>query len=207
MLKTITEIKKIGRGDRYKLFLNDEFVGVYEAEILARYCLKSGQSFEDEFFEKLAIENGDYACFNRGLNALEKSMKTKKMLRDYLREKGYPKECIDRACVKLAEYGYINDENFCENFILSYRNQKSKRKLKYDLLSKGINEEIVEAKLAQMLDEEGEGEKCLLHAKKYLNGKIFDLKTKQKSYNQMAGKGYELSQISKAWEDITNGRD
>ena len=148
-MKQITEIKKIGRGERYKLFLDDEFVGVYEAEILARYCLKTGQSYEDEFFDNLSIENGDYACFNRGLNALEKSMKTKKMLRDYLREKGYPKNCIDKACEKLAEYGYINDESFCENFIISYRNQKSKRKMKYDLLSKGVKEEIEEYKKAK----------------------------------------------------------
>ncbi|MBQ8908678.1 MAG: regulatory protein RecX [Clostridia bacterium] len=206
-MKQVTEIKKIGRGDRYKLFLDDEFVGVYEAEILARYCLKTGQSFDEDFFEKLAIENGDYACFNRGLNALEKSMKTKKMLRDYLREKGYPKQCIDRACDKLAEYGYINDESFCENFIISYRNQKSKRKMKYDLLSKGVNEEIVDRKLDEMLDADGEEEKCLRLAGKYLNGKDFDLKTKQKFYNHMAGKGYEFGQIANAWEKITNGRD
>ncbi|MBQ8443924.1 MAG: RecX family transcriptional regulator, partial [Clostridia bacterium] len=134
-MKQITEIKKIGRGDRYKLFLDEEFFGTFEAEILARHCLKSGQEFDDDFFESLLIENGDYACFNRGLVALEKSMKTKKMMRDYLREKGYPKSCIDKACDKLSEYGYISDESFCENYILSYQNQKSKRKLKYDLLS------------------------------------------------------------------------
>ena len=125
-MKQITEIKKVGRGERYKLFLNDEFVGVYEAEILARHCLKTGQTFDDEFFQSLAIENGDYACFNRGLNALEKSMKTKKMLKDYLREKGYPKTCIDKACDKLTEYGYINDESYCENYIISYKNSKSR---------------------------------------------------------------------------------
>lgn len=203
-MKQITEIKKIGRGDRYKLFLDEEFFGVYEAEILARDCLKTGQCFDDDFFYNLAIENGDYACFNRGLNAIEKSMKTKKMLRDYLREKGYPKQCIDRACDKLAEYGYINDESYCENYILSYQNQKSKRKMKYDLLAKGVSEEIVENKLAQMLDDEGEEEKCLKVAEKYLRGKTFDLKTKQKFYNHMAGKGYEFGQIAAAWEKITN---
>lgn len=205
-MKTITEIKKIGRGDRYKLFLDEEFVGVFEAEILARHCLKSGQSFEDEFFENLLIENGDYACFNRGLNVLEKSMKTKKMMREYLREKGYPKSCIDTACDKLAQYGYINDESFCENYILSYQNQKSKRKLKYDLLSKGVSEDIVDEKLENSLDDEAEQEKCKKFARKYLIGKEFDLKTKQKYFNHMAGKGFDYGQISAAWEEVINGR-
>ncbi|MBE7073934.1 MAG: regulatory protein RecX [Clostridiales bacterium] len=206
-MKQITELKKIGKGERYKLFLDEEFVGIYEAEILARHCLKTGQSFDEKFFDALAIENGDYACFNRGLNAIEKSMKTKKMLRDYLREKGYPISCIDRACEKLEEYGYINDENFCESYIHSYKHQKSKRKLKYDLLSKGAKEDIIDCKLDEILDEESEDEKCLRVADKYLRNKEFDLKTKQKFYNHMAGKGFEFGQIAKVWEKITNGRD
>ena len=206
-MKTITEIKKVGKGERYKLFLDEEFFGVFEAEVLARYCFKTGQSFDDEFFEKLTIENGDYACFNRGLFALEKTMKTKKMLRDYLREKGYPMQCINRACDKLADYGYISDENFCENFILSYEKSKSRRKLKYDLMTKGVSEDIIEEKLAQLLDDEGEEEKCLRFAEKYLKGKEIDIKTKQKFFNHLAGKGYGFGQISKAWEVLTNDRD
>ena len=206
-MKQITEIKKVGKGERYKLFLDDEFVGVFEAEVLARYCLRTGQSLEDEFFEKLTIENGDYACFNRGLNALEKSMKTKKMLRDYLRQKGYPTQCINRACDKLADYGYINDEAFCENFVLSYGRAKSRRKLKYDLLSKGVSEEIIEEKFSKLLDDEGEEEKCLRFGEKYLKGKTIDIKTKQKFFNHLAGKGYDFGQISKVWEVLTNDRD
>ena len=121
-MKTITEIKKVGRGDRYHVFLDDDYFGTFEAEILARHSLKTGQGFDDEFFEKLKIENGDYACFNRGLTVLEKSMKTEKMLKDYLREKGYPRECIERATEKIKSYGYINDEVYAETYISSYRN-------------------------------------------------------------------------------------
>ena len=205
-MKQITEIKKIGRGDRYKLYVDEEFLGIFEAEILARHSLKTGQTMESGFFDALLIENGNYACFNRGLNAIEKSMKTKKMLRDYLREKGYPKPCIDKACEKLAEYGYIDDEAFCESYIASYSSSKSKRKLKFDLLSKGVSEDIVDSKLDQ-IDDEVEDEKCLRFASKYMNGKIFDLKTKQKFYNHLAGKGYDYGQISKAWEILENDRD
>ena len=189
------------------MFVDGEFFGIFEAEILARHSLKHGQKYEDEFFEQLLIENGDYACFNRGLLAIEKSMKTKKMLRDYLREKGYPKVCIGRACDKLEEYGYLNDESYCENYILSYQHQKSKQKMKYDLLAKGVNEEIVVAKLEDLTNEDDEQEKCLKFARKYLNNKDFDIKTKQKFYNHLAGKGFGYSQISNAWDEITNKRD
>lgn len=205
-MKTITEIKKIGKGLRYNLYLDDQFFGVYEAEILARHCLKTGQSFDDQFFEDLKIENGDYACFNRGLSLLEKSMKSEKMLKDYLREKGYPKACIEKAVNKLSEYGYIDDQAFCENYINSYSSSKSKRKLKYDLLSKGIKEDIIDEKLENLLDEDSEREKLFLLAEKYMKNKEFDLKNKQKFYNHFAGKGYDYGMIANAWEEL-NGRN
>ena len=205
-MKTITEIKKIGKGLRYNLYLDDQFFGVYEAEILARHCLKTGQSFDDQFFEDLKIENGDYACFNRGLSLLEKSMKSEKMLKDYLREKGYPKACIEKAVDKLSEYGYIDDQAFCENYINSYSSLKSKRKLKYDLLSKGIKEDIIDEKLENLLNEDLERGKLQLLAEKYMKNKEFDLKNKQKFYNHFAGKGYDYGMIASAWEEL-NGRN
>ena len=205
-MKTITEIKKIGKGLRYNLYLDDQFFGVYEAEILARHCLKTGQSFDDQFFEDLKIENGDYACFNRGLSLLEKSMKSEKMLKDYLREKGYPKACIEKAVDKLSEYGYIDDQAFCENYINSYSSSKSKRKLKYDLLSKGIKEDIIDEKLENLLNEDLERGKLQLLAEKYMKNKEFDLKNKQKFYNHFAGKGYDYGMIANAWEEL-NGRN
>ena len=204
-MKTITEIKKIGKGLRYNLYLDDEFFGVYEAEILARHCLKTGQSFDDDFFEELKIENGDYACFNRGLTLLEKSMKSEKMLKDYLREKGYPKSCIEKASEKLKEYGYIDDIAFCENYINSYLNSKSKRRLKYDLLAKGIKENEIEEKLEQLLGDEQEKDNLINLAQKYMKNKEFDIKNKQKFYNHFAGKGYDYGMIANAWEEIQNG--
>lgn len=205
-MKEITEIKKVGKGDRYKLYLDGEYVGVYEAEILARHSLKTGEIYEEEFFKALEIENGDYACFNRGLGALEKSMKSERMLKTYLKEKGYPLLCINKAIEKLKEYGYIDDEAFVENFISTYSSSKSKRKIKYDLLSKGIKEEIIERHL-KSIDDEDEREKCVKFALKYMKNREFDLKTKQKLFNHLAGKGFDYDDISHSWEAIKNGRD
>lgn len=204
-MRTITEIRKIGKGLRYYLYLDNEFFGIYEAEILARYCLKTGDKFEDDFFEKLKIENGDYACFNRGLNVIEKSLKSEKMLYKYLKEKSYPDECIERAIYKLKSYGYIDDGAFCENYINSYP-MKSRKKIKYDLLTKGIDIDLIEKKLNENLNSEMEEEKSFIEAQRYLKNKIYDLKTKQKFYNHMLSKGFDYSQIQKAWEEIVNGR-
>lgn len=203
----ITEIEKVGKGKRYRVFVDDEYFGTFEDEILARHCLKSGQEFDKQFFDNLTIENGDYACFNRGLNLIEKSMKSEKMLKDYLKEKGYLQSCIEKACEKLKEYGYINDEAFCENYIACYSTSKSKRKLKYELLNKGINEEIIEIKLQENCNDEEEYQKCLNFARKFVKNRELDLKNKQKLFNHLASKGFEFSLISRAWEEIKNDRN
>lgn len=200
-MKTITEIKKIGKGERYYLYLDNEFFGIYEAEILAKKGLKTGQSFNEDFFEKLKIENGNFACFNRGLKVLEKSMKTERMLCDYLKQKGYPLECIESAVKKIKDYGFINDESYCENYIQTYQNSKSKRKMKYDLLAKGIDEETIAIEL-EKIDDEEERKKCLFLAKKYMKNKEFDLKTKQKLYNHLISKGFDYSDINYTWETL-----
>lgn len=205
-MKEITQIKKIGKGHRYYLYLDDELFGVYEDEVLARLCLKCGQSYDDDFFERLKIENGDYACFNRGLSILEKSLKSEKMLYDYLKGKGYPNECIKRAIDKLKSYGYIDDEGYCESYINSY-SSKSKKKLKYELLAKGIDGEIIDNKLNELLMDELEEEKAIKEGYKYLKNKTFDIKTKQKFYNHMIGKGFDYSQIQKAWEEVSDDRN
>ena len=205
-MKTITEIQKVGKGARYRLYLDGDFYGIFEAEILARHSLKSGESFDEDFFEELKIENGDYACFDRGLSILEKGAKSEKMLKDYLKEKGYPKQCIERACEKLKSYGYIDDQAFCENYISIYSDIKSRRKLKIDLLGKGISEEIIEEKL-ETLSQENESEKCLNFAKKFMKNREKDLKNKQKLFNHLASKGFEYGDIANAWRKIADDRD
>ena len=202
----VTEIKKVGKGQRYYLFVYDKYFACIEAEILAKTQIKTGQEVNNEELEKLKIDNGDYACFNRSLSILAKSMKSEKMLRDYLIKKSYPLECIDRAIVKLKDYGYIDDESFCENYIMFYNQSKSKRKLKFELKNKGINDEIINSKL-ENLNEEEELEKCRKIAKKYLTNKPKDLKTKQKFFNHMVSKGYDYSDILKTWEENLNDWD
>lgn len=202
----ITEIKKIGKGDRYYLYVDDECLAVMEAEVLARHSLKTGQEFDKNFFDDLILENGDYACFNRALGLLSKLMKTEKQLRDYLKEKKYPKVCIDKAIDKLKDYGYIDDKAYAENYINASSSIKSKRKIKYELILKGVKEEIVENALENFSDE-SEYEVCLKFAQKYLKNKQIDLKTKQKFYNHLAGKGFSFSFIARAWEEVTNDRD
>ncbi len=203
----ITEIKKVGKGFRYNVYVDENYIGTFEAEILAKYKWKTGQEVAQEEIDKVKIVNGDLACFDRALGVLEKSMKTEKLLRDYLKEKGYPEECIDRAIDKLQDYGYINDGVYAENYIGAYSHMKGRRKLKYDLLSKGVPADVVEEKLDELLDEDEQYETCRNLTIKYMKNKQWDQKTKQKLFSHLVGRGFELSLIGRVAREVYDDRD
>ena len=113
----ITEIKKIGRGDRYSIFIDGVFDGTLEAEILVKHKLKTGDEIGEEQWRQIKLENGKLSAFSRAVGYIEKSLKTQKQLQTYLKEKGFLQESIDDAVQKLKEYGYIDDKVYAENYI------------------------------------------------------------------------------------------
>lgn len=202
----ITEIKKVGKGLRYKVYADEEFAGVFEAEILARYQVKTGSEYSEEEFDKIKLANGDYACFDIALGLLGHGMKTEKTLKDNLKGKGYPKSSIDKAIEKVKEYGYLNDREYADNFIKTYSLTKGKRKLKCELLAKGVSADIVEEALAE-LDDDEQLLSCNNLAKKYMRNKTLDEKTRQRLYRHLLSRGFDYSTIAHVIGEIKDDRD
>ena len=199
---TITEIKKIGKGKRYYLVIDENQKFVIEAEILAKSKLRTNDEISQERLNELLLENGDFASFDRALTYLEKGIQTEKGIRGYLKKKGYLDESIEKAIVKLAEYGYINDETYVENYIRTYASKKGKKLLRFELLSKGVDSQTIENKLEEMLSFEDEKTSCENVARKYIKGKDFDLKLKQKTFAYLLGKGFSSSVISEVIKEL-----
>lgn len=205
----IEEIKKIGKGNRYYLILDDGRKFTLEAEILAKHKLKSGEELEENKLKEILLANGDLSAFDRGLTYLEKNIKTEKGIREYLKGKGFLDESIDKAVEKLNEYGYINDESFADSYIRTYSNKKGKKLLKYELMAKGVSCEIIEKKLEE-IDENEQAEACKKLFEKYIKNKTFDLKLKQKAFSYLFSKGFSnevVSRVMKNYEIEDNIND
>jgi len=203
----ITEIKKIGKGQRYYLTMSDDRKFVIEAEVLVKNKLKTGQEFDEEGLKEILFENGDYASFDRALTYLEKGIQTEKGIREYLKRKGYLDESIDKTIEKLLEYGYINDEIYVENYIKTYGNRKGKKLLRFELLKKGVKQEIIDEKLENMFSFDDEKNTCIILAEKYLKSKEVDLKTRQKLFAYLMGKGFSSSVINEVIKELKCERE
>lgn len=194
----VTQIKKIGKGERYSIFIDGVFSCVLEAEIIVKNKIKEGQDVSEEKWQTVRLENGDLACFSRSLSYLEKTYRTEKQLREYLREKGFLEESIEKAVCKLKEYGYIDDSIYAENYIKTYMSKKGAKKLKYELFSKGVSCDIIEQKLNELIDEEDEKDRCFFFLKKYLKDRNLDKKLKAKAYSHLISKGFSSEDVLNA---------
>lgn len=194
----ITEIAKVGKGLRYRLFIDENFEGVFEAEVLARYNLKTGQEIDEDFLQALKIENGDLACFDRSLGLLEHGMKSQKQVVDYLKGKGYPIACIDKAIAKLSEYGYINDLAYACEYVKLYSQKDGKKKIEYALKSKGVDDEVITEAFERNLTQDLQDETCLKLAQKKAKNLELDAKGKQKLFSYLAGRGFDFETIKRA---------
>ena len=58
--------------------------------------------------------------------------------------KNYQSEVIEDAIEYVKKFNYLNDERYAENYINYKSNSKSLRQIKMELLSKGIDSDIIE---------------------------------------------------------------
>ncbi len=80
----------------------------------------------------------------RAMYLLAKRDYPSEQIREKLREGCYPEDCISGVIQELQELGYLDDAQYTRDYIDANLKGKGKRRLKADLLRKGIPAEIFE---------------------------------------------------------------
>ena len=197
----ITKIKRIGSTNRFHVYVDDTWAGIFLDEILARYKLKTDEEIDDELFKEIKKENDERVAFDMAVSYLEKYVVSEKGLKDYLKKKGFEKFVIENTLQKLQEYGFVDDEKFAKNYFESLSGSKGKRAIAQKLKMKGVSNEIVD-ELLENVDEEDEFEKAKANAEKFVKNRQKDTKTKQKCLAHLIYKGYDYSVAQRATNEI-----
>ncbi len=72
---------------------------------------------------------------------------------DYLKQKGFSEEICSSIVKEMEDYGYINDEQFAEDFIAGRKARgHGIKKVRYELYMKGIDEGLIDQKVANSFD-------------------------------------------------------
>lgn len=194
---TITKIKRIANTNRFHVYVDDKWNGIFLDEILAVYSLKTGQELDDEEFAKIKSENDRKVAFDMATSYIEKYVVSEKGIKDYLKKKGFDFKVINATVDKLKDYGLVNDESFAKNYFETLSATKGKRAIASKLKQKGVSAEIV-ANLLENINEDDEIEKATALAEKFVKNRQIDAKIKQKCLAHLIYKGYDYDVAQKA---------
>lgn len=153
---------------------------------------------EDEFGEPLPLtpeqavklrERAQNLC----LWHLGRGPRTQKELRDAMTKKGVPVEMAEDVLAKLAEYNYVNDNQFADNFVRArhVNQRKGAAVIRQELRRKGVEDDVVAEALEQITEEsEHEAATALVARKLASTQSLEPAKRVNRLVGMLARKGY-----------------
>lgn len=193
----ITEIQQLEKG-KVKISFDD-------AEDLVLYHGELRQSALAGCKEQMEVSEGIYEQVYRGIigkrvikramHLLEKMDRTEEQLRRKLMESGYPQELAEEAIAYVKSYHYIDDDRYARTFIRLNQERKSNGRMKMDLLSRGISQDIIERALEEENETEQEQIISRLVEKKHFDPDTATPQETQKIYQFLLRRGFRSSEI------------
>ena len=198
----VTEVIPREKGRTSIRFDNGMEVLLYKGEVrklgLQEQTVISREKYDEIIYEILGTRAKKRAMF-----LLERMDRTEHQLRDKLMQNGYPAVCVDLAIDYVKKYHYIDDLRYATNYISYQQKRKSRQKLKIDLLTKGIDKNVIEQALDEAFDSDEQIKIRQLLEKKHYDPKECDRKEKQKTYQYLMRhgfKGSDILHVMKIWD-------
>lgn len=186
----ITDIKPQQKSkSRVNVFVDGEFFCGLEKITAMERRLKIGDEIDPDELTKAVRESECAAAFEKAANYLGARPRTKKEIRVYLAGKGYSDEVINAAVDKLCEYGYVDDAEYCRQYVSAYSRKFGSRRIETDLRSKGVDFNLIEDALEELGEQSEEIRRI---AEKYLCSHEYN---ERKLIAYLLGKGFDYDQI------------
>ena len=206
----ITELSEY-KGDTWRLELDGEETLFVNASVVDEFALRRGQTL-----------SGEALCEIQAADTLRKAKKRALYLlgsRQYCSGELYKKllptygEEIARAAVDyMTDYGYINDEEYAPKLAeyLIHGKRWGLRKARYEMLSRGLDENLVEDALSEFTQEDVDEEITALLERRY-SSKIQDYDDRRRTVAALARRGYDYRAVKRCiqalLEDYDNDED
>ena len=196
----VSEVISLNTKKSKVIFQDGESLALYNGEI-RRLDIAVGRDIDEEEYYTTIYPVLKKRAFARRMHILEKSFKSENDIVKKLKLSFYPDEAIKEAIEKAKKFGYIDDDRYAERYINTYKDKYSKMKLKYKLLEKGINKEIIDNALESFIVDEEPMIKKLLNKKHYFETEEPD--KKQKIIASVMRQGFKYQKIKDVIKDTS----
>ena len=183
---------------KYKIFIDGEFAFVLYKGELRQFKLTIGNDITDEDLEKIDEVILKRAKL-RAMHLLEKRPYTEYVLRQKLSENLYSEEIIELVIDYLKGYKYIDDLSYAITYLETYTGQKTVKRMKQDLMSKGVRSRDIDDAIEHCngfgeLEDEHEMIRKLLKKRGFGIGEVTQ-KEIYKTANFLMGKGFSSDAV------------
>lgn len=205
---TKIEVQK-NKKDRVNVYVDEEYSFSCSMELVYSHGLKKNKIVDvDEIKDVVSDDNYIY-CKETALKIIERTLKTEKEVEIKLRQKGFEENLIDKAINFLKKYDFVNDNKYIKCYVKEKIKKDGKNKIKYNLMKKGIREDLIEKELNEVNIDKQQYYNTLMELarKKYeiLSKKEADkLKVKKKISDYLLRKGYLWEEIKPVLNDLLN---
>jgi regulatory protein len=202
-LNKITALKvQQGRNKpkRVKLFLNGKPLFSLEADVVVKKRLKTGATLSEADIIDLTQADAEQRCYDAAARYLSYRPRSESELKLRLRQKGFAREAIDAAVVRLKEQHLLDDSVFARFWVdnrTAFR-PRSRQLTRSELRAKGVDREIIE-QTVENYNEADNAYKAALSKLRSLSGCDAD-SFRRKLGGYLARRGFDYEVINHTTE-------
>ncbi|SDB36347.1 regulatory protein RecX [Eubacterium oxidoreducens] len=168
---------------------------------------EEGADMDESTYRHLILEVLRIRIQKRTLYLLEKMDRTQAQLQEKLRQNHYPEMLIEHAIQYAMSFHYIDDERYIQTYIRQHKEAKSKQRMRYDLLQKGCDRQLVDTVFEQIEDWEEEKQIFRLLKKRKYNPENSDEASKRKTYQYLLRRGYKNEDVLRVMKNMSDESD
>lgn len=194
----VTQIVELSKS-RSKVYIDQEFAFVLYKGEFRLYHIREGEDISQEDYRTILDEVLPKRAKLRAMNLLQKREYTTAQLRAKLKQGFYPEAVIAEALAYVASYHYTDDLRYAVSYIIYHESDRSRMRIEQDLLTKGIDREII---AKAWLEWEAEGgsldEEAMIRRlleKRNYTGRNADSKEWNRTYAFLMRKGFASEKI------------
>lgn len=208
---TKIEVQK-NKKERVNIYVDDEYSFSCSTELVYRHKLVKGINIDLDYIKEVVRDDNYIYCKESALKIIERTLKTEKEVIRRLEKKGFEKSTIDKTIIFLEKYNFVDDSKYVKCYIKEKLNVDGKKKIKFNLLKKGIEESTIDAgfKIYDDYEEEYVNSLKRIAEKKYNSLKMNNLdkiKLKKRLYDYLIRKGYSWSEIKLVLNELFSNND
>lgn len=174
--------------ERCNIYIDGSFYCGLRLETVLQYRLKAGDPIDIARLDEIQLESEKAQALDKAMALLSASMKTEKQICEYLKKKGYVGAVCDYVLEKLCGYGFVDDGEYCEQYVRTAGRNKGRRLIAAELKKRGAAEEAIGAALENREGEEDAAKEVLV---KYMKNREFSRENLTKAYRHLLAKGFD----------------